>query len=71
MAVSRYYASVLLLILSLKIFTEGTGMSLPDSSLNTLQEIPGISPGKISSPLMRTDGEPINLSFFASVSFIL
>jgi hypothetical protein len=62
---------LIFLILSLKTFTEGTGMSLPDSSLNTLQDIPGISPGKISAPLIRIDGEPINLSRFASDSSIL
>ena len=58
-------------IAALNTSTEGTGASLPDSSLNTLQEIPGISPGRISSPLINTDGDPIRPSLFASVSSIV
>ncbi|MEN8263920.1 MAG: hypothetical protein ABFR82_10680 [Nitrospirota bacterium] len=51
--------------------TEGTGASLPDSSLKTLQDIPGISPGRISIPLINTVGEPIKPFLFASASLIL
>jgi len=50
----------------LKVSIEGTFTSLPDSSLNILQENPGISPGKISLPFMSTEGEPIKPSLFAS-----
>jgi hypothetical protein len=51
--------------------TEGNGWSLPDSSLNTLHDIPGISPGRISTSLINTVGEPIMPIFFASDSLIL
>jgi hypothetical protein len=62
---------MLLRTASFNMLADGTGASLPDSSLNILQEIPGISPGRISTPLIRTEGDPIKLFLLASSSLIL
>lgn len=56
------------LILILRVFTDGTGESRPDSSRNVLQANPEVSPGRISVPLMRIVGDPLKPRMAAFVS---
>ena len=54
----------------LSVTTDGTFASLPDSSLNILQEKPATPCGCNSFPSIKTEGDPVSFSSAACSSLI-
>lgn len=64
--VRNYSAFISLSIAFFSIRTDGTFLSLPDSSMYALHIIPGEPPSKASFPLIHMEGDPLMLRSIAS-----